>query len=468
MSSKTTKKHPNILIVGIDSLLAPHMSCYGYHRLTTPNLDKFAQGGVLFEQTISAHIPTTPGYASMLTGRDCFGMQCVALRHKGGLPASVPTLPEILREQGYESLCVGFTGNPASRGFDKYIDYTGWGSLADGSLPKAENLNRAFMPELDRLAQGDKPFLVLLRHMDPHSPYMPPAPFDRLFYHGDPCAPGNRSMEAVMNFKPFCDYFATWMPPGITDKDYVVAQYDGAVAYMDACIQQIFTQLETLGLLDDTIVVVNSDHGETLYDHECWFDHHGLYDVTLKVPLIIRYPKKLAAGQRIAGYNQQKDLLPTLLELAGLKAKLELDGQSLLRLVDGRVPSFESGIYITECTWMRKHGWRTPEWKLIVALEPDFHFKPALELYNLIADPDENCNVADQHPEIVAALQAEMAAHIARREQATGKPNPMLNQPGWHGHQGVDYFTSSQQAYDTLHIGDPEQARKFQAQARKA
>ena len=86
------------------------------------------------------------------------------------------------------------------------------------------------------------------------------------------------------------------MPPGITDKDYVIAQYDGAIAYMDACIQRLLHQLESLGILDDTIVVINSDHGETLYDHECWFDHHGLYDVTLKVPLIIRYPKKLPAG----------------------------------------------------------------------------------------------------------------------------------------------------------------------------
>ncbi len=460
-------KRPNILIIGIDSLLSTHMSCYGYSRQTTPYMDKFAESGVLFEQTFSSHIPTTPGYASMLTGLDCFGTQCVALRHKGGLAASVRTLPELLREEGYESLCVGFTGNPASRGFDKYLDYKAWGSAADGCLRKAEALNDVFIPELDRLAAGDKPFLVLLRHMDPHSPYLPPAPYDRMFYHGNPCAPGNDSMEPVMNFKPFCDYFVTWMPPGITDKDYVIAQYDGAVAYMDACIQRIFTQLETLGILDDTIVVINSDHGETLYDHECWFDHHGLYDVTLKVPLIIRYPDKLDGGWRINGYNQLKDLVPTLLELADIDTDRKFDGESLLRLLDGTKTSFEPGIYITECTWMRKHGWRTPEWKLILALEPDFHFKPAVELYNLIEDPDENCNVAEQYPEVVAALKARLERHVARREAETGLPNPMHNQPGWHGHAGVDYFTSSQDAYDTLHIGDPEQARKIQAQARQ-
>jgi arylsulfatase A-like enzyme len=232
---------------------------------------------------------------------------------------------------------------------------------------------------------------------------------------------------------------------------------------MDICLRRIFTQLETLGILDDTIVVLNSDHGETLYDHECWFDHHGIYDNTLKVPLIIRYPARLPKGLRVPGYNQHMDLVPTLMELAGLDPGIRFDGQSLMQLVSGRVPSFASSFYITECTWMRKHGWRTPEWKLIHALEPDFHFKPEVELYNLIQDPDELVNVAGRHGDLVALLERQMQDHIARREREVGKRNPILNQPGWHGHKGIDYFTSSQQAYDTLHIGDPSQARKLQA-----
>jgi arylsulfatase A-like enzyme len=288
-----------------------------------------------------------------------------------------------------------------------------------------------------------------------------------MFYHGNECDPKNKSMKPVFDFKPFADYFTTWMPVGITDKDYVIAQYDGAVAYMDSCIQRLFTQLETLGILDNTIVVINSDHGETLYDHDCWFDHHGIYDVTLKVPLIIRYPKKMPAGLRVPGYNQHKDLVPTLLELAGVKSKIKFDGRSLMELVNGKKSSFESEAYITECTWMRKHGWRTPQWKLIHALEPDFHFKPEVELYNLIDDPDENRNVAKKHPDIVKTLEARMQAHIAKREKATGLPNPIYDQPHWHGHGEVEYFESSQQAYDTLHIGDAAAARKLQAKAAK-
>jgi arylsulfatase A-like enzyme len=454
------------VLFGIDSLRRDHMSCYGYHRLTTPHLDRFAAESVLFEQTFSAHIPTTSAYASMLTGMDVFTTQVVALRHKGPLRPEVQTLAEILRDEGYNTTCVGFSGNPSSRGFDKYLEFPGWGSWNEGRSPKAQELNAVALPELDRLASKREPFLLFLRHMDPHAPYLPPAPYERMFYHGNETDRKNKSMQPVMAFKPFCDFFASWMPPGITDKDYVIAQYDGAIAYMDAAIQSIFTALEARGLAENTIVVINGDHGETLYDHECYFDHHGLYEPTLVVPLIIRYPGRLPAGRRITGYNQHKDLVPTLLDLAAIERPIAFDGRSLLPMVRGEVASHESEFYITECTWMRKHGWRTPQWKLILALEPDFHFKPPVELYNLVEDPLENHNVADSQPEVVAALRARMEAWIDQRERESGLPNPIHHQGDWHGKEGVGAFTTSQQAYDTLHIGDPAQAARLQAKSR--
>jgi arylsulfatase A-like enzyme len=463
----TTRKRPNILLIGIDSLVSTHMSCYGYHRQTTPHMDRFAEGGTLFENTFSPNVPTTPGYACMLSGRDIFSTQCVALRHRGPLAKGVAMLPEILRKEGYNTCAVGaMEHNVAFRGFSKYLGYHAWGGADEGALHKADALNAVTVPEMDRLARSKKPFFLFLRHMDPHSPYLPPAPFDRMFYHGNECDPKNKSMKPVFDFKPFADYFRSWMPPGLTDKDYVIAQYDGAVAYMDACIQRLFQQLESLGILDNTIVVINSDHGETLYDHECWFDHHGIYDVTLKVPLIIRYPKKVPAGLRVAGYNQHMDLVPTLLELAGIKPDITFDGRSLMPMVRGKRSSHASSFYITECTWMRKHGWRTPEWKLIHALEPDFHFKPEIELYNLVEDPDENRNLAKQHPDIVAALEKQMQDHIARRIKQTGMDNPMYHQEGWSG-GGQGNFKSSREAYDSLHIGDAAQARKLQARTAK-
>ncbi|HEU4752232.1 MAG TPA: sulfatase-like hydrolase/transferase, partial [Armatimonadota bacterium] len=332
---------------------------------------------------------------------------------------------------------------------------------------KAESLNDVALPELERLAREDEPFFLFLRHMDPHSPYLPPEPFEHLFYDGDPFDPENRSMEPVLSFKPFRDYFATWMPPGIRDAEYIIAQYDGAVAYMDACIQRIFVRLEALGIAENTVVVLNGDHGETLYDHECYFDHHGLYDPTLHVPLIIRHPK-LPRGARVPGYTLHQDLVPSLLELLGIETGIRFDGKSLWPLVRGERASNWSDFYLTECTWMRKHGWRTPEWKLIRALEPDFHFKPEVELYNLVTDPGEDRNVAEEEPGMVRALTDRMEAWIARREAETGITNPMRTNRNWHGsatHEGP--FTSSQQAYDTLYIGDTRAAQKLQAKDEK-
>jgi arylsulfatase A-like enzyme len=463
----TRKKFPNIIFFGIDSLRADHMSCYGYPKLTTPHLDRLASQGTLFEKTYSAFIPTTSAYSSMLTGMDVFSTQVVALRHRGPLRSEVKTLPEVLRENGYTTSCVGFSGNPASRGFDTYLDYSGWGSWNEGRSPKAQNLNEVAILELERLLKAKQPFLLFLRHMDPHAPYLPPEPFERMFYHGNEKDKQNHSMDEVMSFKPFRDFFASWMPPGITDKDYVIAQYDGELAYMDAAIQTILTALEKQGILDNSIVVVNSDHGETLYDHGCFFDHHGLYDNVLHVPLFIRFPKSIPFGKRIAGYNLHQDLMPTILELAGIETDIPFDGKSLLPMVKGEVASHQAEFYITECTWMRKHGWRTPQWKLMVALEPDFHSKPPIELYNLVEDPEENNNLAEKEPEVVDFLKKRMENWIARREAETGLQNPIYNQPDWHGHDGIGYFTSSEQAYNTLHIGDPAQAARLQAGSRK-
>ena len=452
----------NILLIGIDSLSADHMSCYGYDRQTTPHMDLVAEEGVLFERNYCPHIPTTSGYGTMLTGLDCFSNTLVALRHEGTMPEDVKSLAEILREFGYESTCVGFQGNAAARGFDNYINFTGWGGWDERPLRKAENLNGVAIPELKRLAEGDKPFFLFLRHMDPHSPYLPPAPFDRMFYGGEETDPNNHSLDAMKAFKPFCDYLTSWMPEGITDAEYVIAQYDGAIAYMDSCIQVILQQLDDLGLRENTLVIINADHGETLADHECYFDHHGLYDCTLHVPLIMRLPEVLPEGARVPGMTLHQDLVPTIMDLLEMEPGIKFDGRSQLGMLCGDVASNYDGFYITECTWMRKHGWRTSEWKLMVALEPDFHWKPEVELYNLVTDPGEFVNLADKEPLIRDALIAKVNDWVAKREAETGREAPIKTNLNWHGANLGRGFESSQEAYDTMHIGSPRTAAKLQ------
>lgn len=276
------------------------------------------------------------------------------------------------------------------------MDYEGWGTDENGRSPKAERLNEVALPELKRLNEEGKPFFLFLRHMDPHSPYLPPRPFDRMFYSKDECDPDNQSLDAVYRFKPFADYFKSWFPDKCTDSEYIDAQYDGAIAYMDACMQKIFTALAEQGIEEETLVIITSDHGETLNEHECYYDHHGLYECTLNIPLILRFPGKLPAGKRLMDSSDIKDVMPTILELIGIEASIEMDGESLVPLWGNGKRAAQTEYYLTEATWMRKHGWRTPEWKLIVALEPDLHFKPEIELYNLVKDPKELHNVASE------------------------------------------------------------------------
>ncbi len=445
------KKYPNILFFGIDSLRSDHMSLYGYDRLTTPNIDNYIEnGGVVFDKMYSPSIPTTPGYASMLTGMDCFSTDCVALRHKGPLTDAVRTMPEILHDYGYTTT---YIGGHECRGADKIIEYRDW------NPDKAEELNKVAIPELERLAAQDQPWMLFMRHMDPHSPYYTKEPYTRMFYEGNEFDPNNKKMKPVYEFKPFRDYFVTWFPEGCTDPEYIVAQYDASVAYMDTCIAHILTRLKELGLEDDTLVVFTSDHGETLYDHDCYFDHHSIYDNVLNVPFAFKYSGFNYEGH-VDNITQEKDILPTLLSVIGIDPGIKFDGRDMTKAIRGEEIREEPEFYITEATWMRKHGWRTPEWKLIVALEPDFHFKPPVELYNLIEDPGENHNLADEMPEVVEFLRNRMEAHIKKREAEVGHPNPMYTNLDWNDFGRP--FVSSEEAYENLHIGNPEDAQKLQ------
>lgn len=465
------KKYPNILFIGVDSLRRDKTSLCGNENQTTPHIDKlFFEGGTNFTHCFSPSVPTPPGYSAILTGRDCFGTGVVTLSNVPELPPETTTLQAILKEHGYTSTMVGFPDNPFTHGFDNYLSYPdNWGRWDAGRSHKAESLNTVAIPELKRLAAQDQPFMLFLRHLDPHSPYLPPAPFERMFYDGDEFDPENKSLEGAYNFKPFCDYFRSWFPPFCTDSKYIDAQYEGAIAYMDSCIQNIFTTLQSLGILDETLIVFTSDHGETLNEHECYYDHHGTYDNTLSVPLAFRLPGVVPEGYEFDDYVQQKDIVPTILDILGIdKTPYVFDGRSLFGRMYGEERIQETEMYITEATWMRKDGWRTPEWKLIRALEPDFHYKPSIELYNLIRDPQENNNLAEQEPEIVKLLTERMDKWIAKREAETGRRNPMMTCEYWHGdYKCPPFYTSSDMAYYSKHIGDPEEAKRLQEQKNK-
>jgi arylsulfatase A-like enzyme len=421
---------PNVLMIGLDTVRADHLSCYGYGRRTSPHLDDLAAGAVVFEDAISTHIPTHPGFTTVFTGKDLMEHGVANISQSMRLPAEVRMLQEILSEQGYRTAAADNMGRWFPRGFATYRDYA-FGGSPNAPWRKVETVNGVTLPLLDELAgagSGD-PFFLFVHYWDPHTPYLPPPPFDRMYYGAgrDERDPANRGMDKVWAFEPFADYFRSWMG-GVTDAEFPIAQYDAEISYMDVGLRALFTRLGELGLDESTLVVIFADHGESMVVHDCYFDHHGLYEDNVHVPLIMRLPGALPAGRRMPGLVALYDVAPTILELIGLPelaAREGMTGRSLLPLVEGRVPVVHEWLPLTECTWMRKRGLRTPQWKLITALEPDFHDKPPLELYNLRDDPWELINLAASAPEVVRELRAHLDGWVARRLAETGKPDPM-------------------------------------------
>jgi arylsulfatase A-like enzyme len=186
--------------------------------------------------------------------------------------------------------------------------------------------------------------------------------------------------------------------------------------------------------MDETLLVITADHGEELDEHELWYDHHGLYETNCHIPLIVHCPSVVPTGQRLRGIVTLKDIAPTILEYAGLEDLAErekMEGVSLRTLIEGgRHDGTTNTVYLTECGWMKKRGWRTKKWKLIVETggTPPVYNKPDFELYDLEEDPDEIYNLAEEAPEKVQELKAEMEDYLKQRLAETGLPDPTVEQ----------------------------------------
>ena len=146
--------------------------------------------------------------------------------------------------------------------------------------------HRASTLSAERVPRAEAAVLPLSPLLDPHTPYLPPPPFDRMFYGGDEKDTNHHSMDAVWRSPWFANYFSEWMQ-GVRDIEFVRAQYDAEVAYTDLCISHILNRLDELGIAEETLLILHADHGEELDDHGCWFDHHGLYDTNVRVPLLM-------------------------------------------------------------------------------------------------------------------------------------------------------------------------------------
>lgn len=424
-------ERPNIIILAVDTLRADHLGCYGYRRPTSPNIDALAAEGVLAERLFCPAIPTFPSFTTLYTGQHPLTHGIIAHGGNAQLAREAPHLVPLFLQAGYTTCAVDNLMRERlwfGRGYEFYIDP---GMRRTMSLTvTCEELNARAIPWLRHYR--DEPFFLFIHYWDPHAPYVPPRRYQHLFYNGtDPTDPANHSLDKMWSHPNGAIARDTWLRTAkgvITEADYVVALYDREIRYLDDGVGQMVAILDELGLAENTLVVLVADHGESMTEHEIFFDHYGLYDYTIRVPFIARWPGHLPGGVRLRSLLQLSDVGPTLLEAAGLPVPETMEGQSFWKLLtyETQAAGHERVISL-ETTWQAAWSLRTDRFKLILAREPGVNGHPPCELYDLSVDPQETHNIAADHPELTAKLEAELEEWIAERLCALGKEeDPLL------------------------------------------
>jgi arylsulfatase A-like enzyme len=419
---------PNVVLVILDTVRADHLTCYGYGRPTSPNLDRLGRQGVLFETAIAPSSWTLPSHASMLTGT-------YPHAHHVDLPAKqlasgFPILPRTLRRAGYRT--AAFSGNTfyftratgLGQGFIHFGDFFlstsdalaqvnfVWDldkllistKLAENYLGRqsAARMNRAALRWIDG---SRRPFFLVLNYMDAHDPYVPPEPWRHRF--SERPNPSGR-----LNFP-------TMTPGQLRD---AVEAYDGAIAYEDDQLGRLVGELDRRGLLSNTLLIVTSDHGEAFGGHELLGHANSLYFPLVHVPLLFHWPGHVPAGVRVARPVSTKDIAATVLALAG-QPPHRLPGESLEALwnprgeVDGwPLPISELAPVLLVSKSPRPRG----PIGTIIAPEAQYIAGPRLgpQLYDWKADPREVRNLV--HDPRYEGLARELGDALKAEEQPQG------------------------------------------------
>lgn len=379
----------NVVVISVDTLRADRLGAYGYaRRPTSPRLDALARRMVRFEWAIAQAPWTRPSHLALFSGRYPVPRNDAELR----------PISEMLWHEGYRTLAITGGGQVDSRfGFDRGFE----------RYRMADWLRAPEMVFSSVDGSGEAPFFLFLHTFEVHEPYT-----DRRFVRGMPS--GRVGAE-------FTKAFVQTTRPGLTaeEKELASALYDGDIAFTDERLGVFFDLAERAGWLDDTIVVLTSDHGEQFWEHGSWGHGQSLYDHQLHVPLLVHLPPALLAARKLTvgpgtvidDQVQLVDLAPTLLDLAGARSPGPLDGRSLVPLFDGRgLPAGEAFAEGTNIRETERRGLRTPRFKFIHSIPRGAH-DPALErfeLFDLRDDPGELRDLAARHPDVVAGLAAKV------------------------------------------------------------
>jgi arylsulfatase A-like enzyme len=317
---------PNIVLLVMDTVRADRFSWSGAARVTAPRIEALARDATVYTQAFSPAPWTVPAHASLFTGRypSAHRTDCGSLR----LPDAETTLAEVLHEAGYRT--VGYTANPwlgATYNFQQGFDTWGetWREVPEGSPDTGAALNNQRIERFLRWYAGNpdarrQPFFLFANYFEAHLPYHPPEPErSRLLRPGaDPARVGRLTHLGHPDEMAFI-----LGRSNLTSEDLALLNdlYDGEVAYVDRRLGEVFDWLAETRLLDDTVVVVTSDHGENLGEHGLLDHKMSVHATLLRVPLVVRWPRAVPAGSKVDRPVQLHDLFPTLLALAGADPK---------------------------------------------------------------------------------------------------------------------------------------------------
>lgn len=429
---------PNVLLLVIDTQRADHLSAYGYERPTSPNLEAIAAEGVLFEAAYSHSSWTLPSHVTLFTGVPQHVHRAGVMRQPY-MAGGHRTLAEVLARAGYAT--AGFVANTywtgrqtgLARGFIHYEDF--YGRPADVFLrttlgrvltyevvPKvipvidmpgrkrADELNGDLLDWLDGL--GERPFFAFVNYFDVHKPYFPPPEARGRFGWTPPRATGEIDIGAI-----------TGDEATKADPRNEIAGYDESIIAVDAAIGRLHSELDQRGLLDRTLVVITSDHGEAFGENGIVSHGQGLWQSQVRVPLILRYPPAVPAGLRVAAAVGNEGLAATITDLLGIDHAFP--GSSLAGAWQD--PAWNPGPVIVE----EGHRWRGTEvpvargWVAGIADER-FHLvmeqSGAFEVYDLVADPRglEDAKALHDHPRIREWREQLRSMDLSGLEPATG------------------------------------------------
>ena len=396
------KKPAGVILVSLDTLRPDHLGLYGYDRPVSPALDALAADAAVFKNVYTTAAWTLPAHVSMLTGLNCN-------RHRvydeyARLDPQMATLAEKLRAAGYAARA--FTGGGLvsaeyglSKGFDEYRMEPG----GHQDPVQADLVGREAVRWLEENA--DRPYFLFLHTYQIHLPYKSPEPWNSRFLAPDA---RRKAFSLEKNLGGLAGVFRPLSEP---DRANVVALYDAEIRYTDEMlIAPVVTALRRLGLYDEALIVVTSDHGEEFYDHGGWDHTHSAYEELIRIPLLVKMPGSEFRGQRLSPIVRITDIMPTVMDAAGLScAGLNLDGAGLRPVMSGQesadrefLVELSDNVYncnipprLATNDGRRKiilNGPFRPEQRnFFLAPPPDF---PALQIFDLDRDPKEKQNLA--------------------------------------------------------------------------